>query len=243
MRPTPPPRSPTPPSKSILAPNLTTSTNTDNSGLFSFPVNGNAFTVDISAPGYLPFAGTLAANSNPSQAPALYLTPTSTIDLTETASNAAITNGVVTVTSNGVSVAIGFTDGSGQAAISNLAAGTYGLQETAYGFQVINTTLTIGEGGATTSSSTMATLGGIVGQVNDGNGNPISNMDITIYGTEATNQSIASIETDAPQSTPPWGCCPALTASRLEMTAAWTRGKRKSLPPSKRRSISPWRVP
>ncbi|MGP8233898.1 MAG: carboxypeptidase regulatory-like domain-containing protein [Limisphaerales bacterium] len=181
-----------------VAPNMIDSTNTDKNGVFAFSVNGSSFMVDISAPGYVAFAGMVGASPNPSRPSIIYLTPASSFDITlNTSSATAITNGVVTVTSNGVVVGMGTTDGNGQVTIGNLAAGTYTVQAGAYGFQDTSTTLTVGVGDVATSSSTMAALGGIIGQVSNDNGVPISGIDVTVYGDGATNQGVdVTIQTD-----------------------------------------------
>jgi hypothetical protein len=177
--------------------NIVQTTNTDSTGAFSLSVNGTSFAVNVSATGYLPFAGTLQASPNPAAPTIIYLTPAASVLFALDASSGGITNGVVTMTSNGVVIGLGATDGNGQVTISNLAAGNYVVQETAYGFQTITSTLTVAAGGSQTISSTLATLGGITGKVSDATGNAISGISVTVYGDGATNQDIVvNVETD-----------------------------------------------
>ena len=177
--------------------NIVQPTNTDSTGGFSLSVNGTSFAVNVSATGYLPFAGMLEASPNPPAPTIIYLTPAASVLFTLDASAGGITNGVVTVTSNGVVIGLGTTDGNGQVTISNLAAGNYVVQETAYGFQTITSNLTVGAGGWQTISSTLATLGGITGKVSDATGNAISGITVTVYGDGATNQDlVVNVETD-----------------------------------------------
>jgi hypothetical protein len=178
-----------------VAPNVSLTANTDQNGAFALSVNGNSFAVNVSANGYLPFSGTVSAS-----APApIYLTPTATLNLVlDASSSQAITNGVVNVLSNGVVIATGSTDSSGRVTITNLAAGTYDLVESAYGYQTVNTTLTVTAGGATTQSSTLPSFGSISGKVVDGSGNPIDGIDVTVYGIANTNETVVeSVSTDA----------------------------------------------
>jgi hypothetical protein len=182
-----------------LAPNVFDTTNTQSSGIFAFPVDESALPITITAPGYLPFAGTVNSSAGPTSPQVFYLTQPSAFEITlDTSTGAVITNGVITITSNGVVVGTGVTGLNGEVTISNLAAGTYSVQETAYGYLTINTTLTVGTGGATTSSSTLTSLGGIIGQVSNGTGSPISGIPINIYGNQSTNDTISlTAETDA----------------------------------------------
>jgi hypothetical protein len=175
-----------------VAPGVNETNIADETAHFSFPANPGDYQLRITAPGYVTFYGAISATLVGSSPPPVYLIPASSLMLTFTnSSGGAISNATIILTLNGGNVAIGATDVNGRVAFTNLAPGTYGVVENAYGYQQQNATVQVGLETTSSNSFTAAQAGGIVGTVTDGNGVPISGMDVNVYGIGAANGSTA----------------------------------------------------
>jgi hypothetical protein len=108
-----------------------------------------------------------------------------------------VSDGLVTVTQNGQVIDQAYAV-NGAIAFPDLAAGTYTLSVTAYGFADAADTVTVAAGATVNRVIALTRLGSIAGRVTDGSGHAIAGLSVNIYGASTANGDISfAVLTDA----------------------------------------------
>lgn len=116
----------------------------------------------------------------------------------QTGSSAPVADTVASLLQGSNVVAVALADTNGVAVFSDLAAGTYTLIQSAYGFANVTNVITVAPAGLLTNASLTTVLGSVSGQVTDATGGPIAGLAVSVYGAGPSDANIAfSVSTDA----------------------------------------------
>jgi PKD repeat protein len=177
-----------------------TSAVTDTNGFFSVTgLSAGSYSMVVQAPGFVSYSNQMTLSAGMSDnVGQIVMTYGATLDIgLQDGSQQPISNGVVFLLQNDVLLQQQFTDTNGIAAFIGVPSGTYVLVEEAYGSQVTSNTITVNSGTLLATNYVLTTLGSISGQVTDGNSQPISEIDVNVYGLGTNNQlTTFTVQTD-----------------------------------------------
>ncbi len=173
---------------------------TDTNGAFVLGgLPAGAYGVSIQAVGHAPLTTSTALSAGAITdlgTVALDAGATIVVALKDTTAQ-TVNDGLVTVTQNGQVIDQAYAI-NGTITFPDLAAGTYTLAVSAYGFADATATVTVTTGATVNHVIALTRLGSIAGRVTDGSGHAIAGLSVNIYGASTANGDISfAVLTDA----------------------------------------------